>query len=64
MTKKEATTEAILYLWTKRHGYSDLLCAEYMPPEVREILYRNRRRLNKFYRRHIKKRKFFYKSKG
>lgn len=55
MTKKEATIEAVLYLWTKRHGYSNLLRAEYMPPEVREILYRNRRRLNKFYRRHIKK---------
>lgn len=55
MTKKEATIEAVLYLQTKRHGHSVLLRAEYMPPEVKEILYRNRRRLNKFYRRHIKK---------
>lgn len=56
MDKQEIMNMALLYIWSKRNGYNDLFIYEYMPLEVKELLYKNRRRLTKFFRQHTKKR--------
>ena len=55
MNKREVIEMACVYIYSKRHGYSDLFYYPYLPPEVKEILYKNRRRLTKFFNQHTKK---------
>lgn len=56
MNKQEAMENALLYIWSKRNGYEDLFYYDYMSPEVKDLLYKNRRRLTKFFKQHTKKR--------
>lgn len=56
MSKQEITAHALAYIWSQRNGYKDLFYYDYMPPEVKDLLYKNRRRLTKFFKQHTKKR--------
>lgn len=58
MNKEEAMAQTLFYIWSKRNGYPDLFCYEYMPPEVKDLLYKNRRRLTKFFNQHTKRKNF------
>lgn len=56
MSKQEIIDNTLAYIWSERNGYKGLFYYEYLPPEVKVLLYKNRRRLTKFFKQHTKKR--------
>ena len=55
MTKREINANTCMYMWSMRNGYKDLIYLPYLPPEIKDALYKNRRRWTKFLRQHMKK---------